>query len=97
MRSSPLAIVLLILFITVSVMVFLSPAKAIKFSSFEEQVDYCAWKYQHYCDEWEHENEFNPNNPPANGFRNYAQEYYQNGLDLKDGLDICLSYEDYEE
>ncbi len=86
-----------VLFVAVSALVFLAPAQAITFPSFEEQVDYCAWKYQHYCEEWEHEKGFHPNEPPAGGFRNYAPECYQNGLELNDGLDICLAYEDYEE
>ena len=95
MRTSPLLMAFFALFAAVSATVFLSSARAVNFSSMEEQVDYCAWKYQHYCEDWEDGSDFRPAGPPAGGFRNYAPECYQNGLDLKDGLDICLSYEDY--
>lgn len=95
MKRKLIAYVFPLLFVSTAVFVFVSPSQAISFTNFDEQVSYCAWKYQYYCEEWEHENDFHPNKPPAGGFRNFAPECYQNGLDLKDGLDICLAYEDY--
>lgn len=94
MKNNFLPIVFPVLFVSVAAMVFISPANAVRFSSFEEQVDYCHWKYEKYCGEWEEESSFRPNAPPAGGFRNYAPECYQNGLELKDGLEICLAYEE---
>lgn len=97
MRTNAVFLSFVSLFVAVAAFAFVSSPSTVEFSSLEEQVDYCEWKYEKYCEDWEYDYDFRPGRAPMGGFRNYAPECYQNGLELNDGLEVCLAYEYHEE